>query len=71
MKCPQCGYPRISYVDSRRKLWKGQAGDAYRQERASEPRKNFQTNPCPKCGWKGKIEPERLVKNEVQESQTS
>jgi len=53
MKCKKCGYPRVSYKESRRKRWKGRFGDSSRVEKGEETRTSFQINPCPKCGYKG------------------
>jgi len=54
-KCPKCGYPRASYETSRKKRWKGRFGDSSRVEKETEERTNFQMNPCPKCGYEGKM----------------
>lgn len=50
MKCEKCGYPRVTYVVSRKKRWKGAFGDAFRADRETEGRVDFKSNPCPKCG---------------------
>jgi len=51
MKCPNCGYPRTSYVESRRRFWSGKKGLS---EPSKEPRKNFKAK-CKNCGWEGEI----------------
>jgi len=55
MKCPKCGYPRLRYRSSRKKRWKGRAGDSARSERADEPRTDFHVEKCPICGFKGEV----------------
>jgi len=51
MECPECGYARAAYVESRRKFWSGKKGFT---EPNKVPRKNFHAK-CKKCGWEGEI----------------
>lgn len=53
MICPKCGSHRCKYIESRRKKWKGRAGDSSRSG-STESRTDFNVK-CSKCGFKGKI----------------
>lgn len=67
MKCEKCGYPRVSFVVSRKKLWKGRAEYASRE--SSEPRTDFRVKPCPKCGHVPKEVKHLEVEENLQENE--
>jgi predicted nucleic acid-binding Zn-ribbon protein len=58
MNCPQCGYPKAKYVESRKKNWGGKGKHAGFEK--IEPRTNYKAK-CPKCGFKWDNTPEASI----------